>query len=74
MEERLDTIEAKLQSIESSIDDLKKIILKQEEPLKVMETHIHNVRKVVKSVPLLRRMISDTCQKGDPSAVLQLKS
>ena len=74
MEERLDSIEAKLQSIESSIDDLKKIILKQEEPLKVMETHVHNVRQVVKSVPLLRRMINDTCQKGDPSTVLQLKS
>lgn len=74
MEERLDSIEAKLQSIESSIDDLKKIILKQEEPLKVMETHVRNVRKVVKSVPLLKRMINDTCQKEDPSTVLQLKS
>ena len=74
MEERLDSIEVKLQRIESNIDDLKKIILKQEEPLKVIETHVHNVRRVVKSVPLIRRMITDTCQKEDPSTVLQLKS
>ena len=74
MEKRLDSIEAKLQSIESNIADLKQIILNQEEPLNVMKTHVNNVRQVVKSVPFLKRMINDTSQKEDPSPVLQLKS